>query len=103
MMDLDTRYSYSKIIAIENDALKPIVGNFYPNPSSGKVYIDINSIKKTSWKMTTYDLTGRLRAHKTVTLKPGLNVITIDKLSPGLNILKFENGSTSEIRKVVKQ
>ncbi|WP_050774738.1 GEVED domain-containing protein [Dyadobacter fermentans] len=103
MMDLDTRYSYSKIIAIENNALKPIVGNFYPNPSSGEVYIDINSIKKTSWKMTTYDLTGRLRAQKTVSLKPGLNVITIDKLSPGLNILKFENGSTSEIRKVVKQ
>ena len=103
MIDLDAKYSFSKMIAIGNDAETSVVGNFYPNPSTGKVYIEINAINKSTWNITNYDLTGRLRSHKIKSLQPGLNVISIDKLSPGLNIFKFDNGSISEIRKVVRE
>lgn len=103
MIDLDTKYSFSKIVAIGGDTEKSVVGNFYPNPSTGKVYIEINAIQKGTWHITHYDLTGRMLSNKNKILQPGLNIIAIDKLSPGLNILKFDNGSISETRKIVKE
>ncbi|MCE7064071.1 GEVED domain-containing protein [Dyadobacter sp. CY326] len=103
MIDLDTKYSYSKIIAIGGDTEKSMVGSFYPNPGTGKVYIEINALQKGTWKISHYDLTGRLLSNKSKVLQPGSNIITIDKLSPGLNILKFGNGIISETRKVVKE
>ncbi|NIJ52427.1 GEVED domain-containing protein [Dyadobacter arcticus] len=103
MIDLDTKYSFSKMIAIGGDTEESVVGNVYPNPSTGKGYIEINAITKGTWNITYYDLAGRVRSNKSKILQAGLNIITIDKLSPGLNILKFDNGSISETRKVVKE
>ncbi|WP_026629221.1 GEVED domain-containing protein [Dyadobacter alkalitolerans] len=103
MIDLDTKYAYSKIVALGSDTEKFLVGNFYPNPGTGKVYIEINAIKKGPWNITHYNVTGRVLSHKSKILQPGPNIITIDKLSPGLNILKFDNGSISETRKIVKE
>ncbi|MCF2488678.1 GEVED domain-containing protein [Dyadobacter sp. CY347] len=103
MIDLDTKYAYSKIIALGSDTEKSLVGNFYPNPGNGKVYIKINAIEKGLWNITHYNVTGRVLSHKTKILQPGPNIIMIDKLSPGLNILKFDNGSISETRKVIKE
>ncbi|MCF2488066.1 GEVED domain-containing protein [Dyadobacter sp. CY347] len=103
MIDLDTKYAYSKIIALGSDTKKSMVGNFYPNPSIGKVYIEINSLTKSMWNITHYGATGRVLSHKSKILQAGFNIITIDTLLPGLNLLKFDNGSFSETRKVVKQ
>lgn len=100
---MDGTYSFSKIIAIENNAGKSIVGNFYPNPSAGKVYIEINAIEKGTWNITTYDLSGRVISFKSKLLQIGLNIISIEKLSRGLNLVKFENGIISETRKIVKE
>jgi hypothetical protein len=91
------------MIAIGDKTEKSLVGNVYPNPSTGKVYIEINAITEGTWTISSYDLTGRVLSNKRKVLQAGLNIITIDKLSPGLNILKFGNGSISEIRKVVKE
>ncbi|SKB50169.1 GEVED domain-containing protein [Dyadobacter psychrophilus] len=102
MIDLDTKYSYSKMIAIGGDSEKSVVGNFYPNPSNGKVYIEINALKKGTWHITHYNVAGRVLSHKVKILQAGLNIIAIDKLSTGVNILKFDNGSISETRKVVR-
>ncbi|CAG5068046.1 hypothetical protein DYBT9623_00774 [Dyadobacter sp. CECT 9623] len=103
MIDLDTKYSFSKIISLEGNTENAVVGNIYPNPGTGKVYIEINALTKGTWNISSYDLSGKLISQKSKILKAGSNIITIDKLSPGLNILKFDNGSISEIRKVVKE
>ncbi|KQS30817.1 GEVED domain-containing protein [Dyadobacter sp. Leaf189] len=103
MIDLDTKYAYSKTIALGSDTEKNLVGNFYPNPGSDKVYIEINAITKGTWNITHYNVSGRVLSHKSKILQPGSNIIMIDTLSPGLNILKFDNGSITEIRKIVKE
>ncbi|WP_159470171.1 GEVED domain-containing protein [Dyadobacter sp. 3J3] len=99
----DGTYSFSRIIAIENNAEKAMVGNFYPNPSTGKVYIEITATEKGIWNITTYDLSGRVISFKSKLLQIGLNKILIDKLNHGLNLIKFENGIISETRKVIKE
>ena len=103
MIDLDETYSLSKTIAIANNTEKTVVGNFYPNPSTGKVYIEINAMEKGNWNITTYDLSGRVISVKSKLLQVGLNKILIEKLNRGLNLVKFENGIISETRKVMKE
>jgi uncharacterized protein YvpB len=103
MIDLDTKYSFSKIISLEGNTENAVVGNIYPNPGTGKVYIEINALTKGTWNISSYDLSGKIISQKSKILKAGPNIITIDKLSPGLNILKFDNGSISEVRRVVKE
>lgn len=103
MIDLDTRYSFSKMIAIGGDTENSVVGNVYPNPSTSKAYIEINTTEKGTWNITHYDVTGRLLSRKRKILQAGSNIISIDKLSPGLNILKFDNGSLFETRKLIKE
>ncbi|WP_158281192.1 GEVED domain-containing protein [Dyadobacter jejuensis] len=103
MIDLDGTYSFSKIIAIDSHAETAMVGDFYPNPSTGKASIEINALETGTWTITTYDLSGRVISVKSNLLQIGLNKISIEKLNPGINFVKFENGFISEIRKVIKE
>jgi hypothetical protein len=103
MIDLDGTYGFSRIISIENDAEKAVVGNFYPNPGSGKVYIEITATEKGTWNITTYDLSGKVISFKSKLLQVGLNKISVEKLNRGLNLVKFENGIISVVRKVIKE
>ncbi len=102
MIDLDGKYSYSKTIFIENSIEKLLVGNFFPNPSQGQTLIEINTLEKGNWNITTFDLTGKLIHSETKFLQKGLNKISIEKLNQGVNFVRFENGIVSEIRKVIK-
>lgn len=103
MIDRDGTFSFSKIIAVEHSAEKAIVGNFYPNPTTGKVTIEINAVEKGTWNITSYDLSGRVISSKTKILQAGLNKISVEKLNTGSNFIRFENGSVSETRKVIKE
>jgi hypothetical protein len=103
MIDLDGKYSYSKIIAIDNKVENAIVGNFYPNPTAGKVYVDINTIEKGSWKITTFDVSGKVINTQSKILQKGLNKVDLEKLTFGVNFVSFENGAFNVIRKVVKE
>lgn len=80
-----------------------MIGNLYPNLNTGKAYIEIKALQKGSWNITDYDLSGRVIFFKTKFLQTGLNKILIEKLSQGLNLIKFENGAVSETRKVIKE
>lgn len=102
MIDLDGKYSYSKIIYIENNFEKSFISQFYPNPSLGKSSIEIITKESGNWSIATFDLTGKLINTETKFLQKGMNKITIDKMFHGVNFVRFENGKISEIRKVIK-
>jgi trimeric autotransporter adhesin len=102
MIDLDGKYNYSKTISIENSIEKSIVGNFYPNPTSGKVYVDVNATEKGNWNITTYDVVGKIVNTETRILQKGTNKVALEKLNLGVNFVKFETEKISEIRKIIK-
>ena len=103
MIDLDGNFSFSKIISIENKTNKDAVGQFYPNPSSDKVFVNITANESGNWNITFFDLTGRIMNSEAKYLQKGLNKISIEKLNQGVNFVRFESGNVSEIRKILKE
>jgi Concanavalin A-like lectin/glucanases superfamily/GEVED domain len=105
IIDLDGSASFSKIISIENDFEKSIVGQFYPNPTlSTEASINIISTESTSWLITSYDLAGKILKTETRLLNKGENKVKI-KLEKGSNlqIFRLENGNEVQYRKVIQQ
>jgi trimeric autotransporter adhesin len=103
MIDLDGKFSFSKIISIENKIGKTNVGNFYPNPSASNSNIEINANESGNWNIITYDILGKKINSENRILQKGLNKISIEKLNKGVNFVRFDNGEISEIRKVINQ
>lgn len=103
MLDLDGKYSFSKVIFIENNSEKAIVGQFFPNPSQGKSFVEINTLEKGDWNISSFDLTGKLINIETKILQKGLNKISVEKLNQGVNFIRFDNGKILEIRKIIKE
>lgn len=103
MIDLDGTFSYSKIIFIENKSENLEVGNFYPNPSQGKASVEITTNESGNWRITTFDLTGKVIHTETKFLQKGLNKISIEKLKQGVNFVQLESGRTNYLRKIINE
>jgi hypothetical protein len=107
MVDTDGSFDYSKIISInsfgQGSDEQQIVGSFYPNPSSGQVYVDLHAIENDDWKITVLDANGRITHSENRTLQKGMNKIALDHLPSGLNLVRFENGGFNTVRKLVRK
>ena len=103
MMDFDGSFQYSRIISIENSAEQAVVGSFYPNPSNGKVFVDVYAVESGSWTLTLTDAAGRAIDTQVHHLKMGMNKIGLNRLSPGMNLVRFEYRQFSEVRKLISE
>jgi Secretion system C-terminal sorting domain/SprB repeat len=102
MVDLDGKYSYSKIIYVENNAEKSEVGQFYPNPASGNnSKIDINTNEAGEWVITQIDITGKQLKSENKYLQKGFNQLEINDLKKGINFIQFINKGKVEVRKII--
>jgi HYR domain len=106
MIDLDGSFAYSKIIKIENEFDKIIVGNFYPNPNKdNETFIDIETLDLGNWTIKSYSQTGQLLNAENRLLKKGINIVKIDLGSrgEGIRYIQFESKGVLEVRKIVQQ
>ena len=103
MVDRDGSFEYSRIIFIDNQAAKPLVGPFYPNPSSGKVLVDVDALESGRWKLTVVDANGKSIETRTYDLKKGKNTISLENFAPGINLVRFESSQFSQVRKLVRE
>ncbi|MBL7748678.1 MAG: T9SS type A sorting domain-containing protein, partial [Chitinophagaceae bacterium] len=101
MVDRDGRFSNSKIIRINNTG-KALVGQAYPNPTTGIASVDINAVTNETWTFSVVDVMGRVLHTFTRNLPKGNHTILLDNLRQGLNYIKIESGTTYELRKVMK-
>ena len=106
MVDLDGSSEYSKVIFIKTEKIgNSTVGQFYPNPaSSNETSVEINSATNSAWQITTLDLAGRVLSTEYRNLEMGRNLVKLstEKLSPGTNIIRFENNNGVQYRKLIK-
>ncbi len=100
---VDGSFQYSRIISIENSAEQAVVGSFYPNPSNGKVFVDVYALESGSWTLTLTDAAGRAIDTQVHHLKMGINKIALSRLKPGVNLVCFEHGQISEVRKLISE
>jgi hypothetical protein len=103
MRDKDGSFDYSRIISIENSAEQAVVGSFYPNPSNGKVFVDVYAVESGSWTLTVIEPSGKIIGTRVHDLKKGMKKISVHGLSTGLNLVRFEHGQYSEVRKLVTE
>lgn len=107
MVDTDKSFQYSKIISIRSAtpaaAEQTVVGAFYPNPSQGAAEIDLYVLEKGVWVITIIGEGGKIVRSENRVLQKGMNKLEMSGLPPGLNLVRFENGKDSVLRKLVKQ
>jgi hypothetical protein len=104
ILDLDNKFTYSKIINLYNYEKNEVVGNFYPNPATGKsINIDVTARESGEWNISKFDLTGKLLKSETKYLEKGVNKLVLNEEATGELIYKFSNKSTNESRKVIKR
>jgi len=103
MVDLDGTFKYSRIISIENSEEHAVVGSFYPNPSSGNVFMDVFAVESSQWTLTIFDAGGKNIGVEAHDLQKGMNKINLNGLSPGMKLVRFDHGSFSEVRKMNRE
>ena len=101
MIDQDGSHQFSKIISVLNSFEKNIVGDFYPNPSGGPVFIDVYTKASENWQIRLFDINGKLIRAESRTLQKGMNQLDFTNLVNGVNIVQFENGQSIVSRKVL--
>ena len=102
MVDKDGSFAFSRIIFLDNPAAKPAVGSFYPNPSSGKVWVDVHVLESGPWILTVVDVSGKITGRRTYDLKKGKNTLSLENFGHGVNLVRFENGPFLQVRKLVR-
>jgi surface protein len=100
---LDGSFAYSRILSIKNEGAQTVVGSFYPNPSSGIVSVDVNTLESGLWVMTVFDASGKNIYKRTYDLHKGKNTISLELFAVGINLVRFEYGWFSEVRKLIKK
>ena len=103
MFDTDGSFEYSRIIYIDNRMTKSVVGNFYPNPSSGPVFVDVYAQEGGQWTVTVVTAAGRITGKRTYDLQKGKNTIRLEQFVGGVNLVRFEYGGLVQIRKLIRE
>lgn len=107
MIDTDKTFTYSKVIYIRNAGsegnAQTIAGPFYPNPSPGAAEIDLYAVETGNWVITIMDKTGKPIRSENKILQKGMNKVGIGNLASGLNLVRFENGKETIVRKLVSR
>ncbi len=74
---------------------------FYPNPATNSITIDYKSLAK-NYNVKIYDVTGRL-VKNSDHLSLATTIINIDDLEKGIYLLNVYDGTTSSVKRFVKQ
>lgn len=92
--DHDGKFSYSAIVKIKVNGSGVLL---FPNPATNKIYLSFNDISLLNTKVRVTDAGGRLVMQEVITSRPHL--LDISRLSPGVYLLQFSDGTTLTLLK----
>ena len=106
MTDKDGKFQYSSIVKIKTPKKALMIGKIFPNPTSGKVNIEIVSDSRKSLTTEVYDLLGKKVARFIISVEQGLNqkAISVNNLATGTYVLQIldEAGIVVEKTKLIR-
>lgn len=104
MVDLDGKYSYSKIVSMRMNDKNSTV-SIFPNPVDKELRIQVNSSVNQAAVIKIMDMTGRILSNKNIDVNAQTISTTIDVagLQPGIYQLIFQQADKKEIKQFVKQ
>jgi hypothetical protein len=102
-VDFDGKYEYSPVVRVKKDG-SAVISSF-PNPFTDRLTIYYEKEKKDQVLLDIMDLKGNTFSSATITdfMSSGITSIETSGLPFGIYILKIQNGSTVEYRKIIKQ
>lgn len=104
--DFDGKFSYSPLIAVENQMDKIMVDNIHPNPTNGDLNFDFISPIKGVVEVKMFDAYGKLIFEETMSVDEGKTPLTthMGHLAQGIYTLRvvFEEGKYSSVSRITK-
>ncbi|MBN8696726.1 MAG: T9SS type A sorting domain-containing protein, partial [Bacteroidetes bacterium] len=105
--DYNGKYSYSEIIAIENNYEGFAVSNIHPNPTNNDIYFDFFTPTSGAINIKVLDYTGRIILEENASVEQGKTNLTakMGELSNGIYSLKvtFDQTGYSSVKMIIKQ
>jgi hypothetical protein len=95
--DLDNRFTYSKIIAVESCRTEISELNIFPNPSNGMINLLFKGDKSQIQSIEIYNIAGK-KVYSSITYQPS---IYLSGLQSGIYFLYFNLSSKKIIEKIV--
>ncbi len=96
MIDIDGKFTFSNTINIPiNEAVLNGFTRVYPNPTDGKLNVELQATSSFETKLTVYDVVGKKAFEKTTLINKGLNTVGLDfsTLAKGAYVLQFADGT----------
>lgn len=102
MVDIDGKFTYSKIVAIKIDSKNNTL-LIFPNPAKDVLYVQANGVNEMA-TIQIVDATGRKLKEEKITLNGNTSFsIDINNLSKGIYSLLLKSKSINEQKKFVKE
>lgn len=101
-VDFDGQFEYSEVVTAELKVNATFAGTFFPNPTESSTSIEIFSPEASAWKVSFYDLSGKLIFKELRHLNRGSNILSFDlaTLQNGLYHVQFESPSMYFFKKI---
>jgi ELWxxDGT repeat protein len=102
-IDVDNRYTYSKVISIS--IMNITDAGLYPNPATNEINLLLSSLRNEKMDYQVFDNAGRIVMQETKQVLPGTNRMSVDinKLSAGVYYIKLTGNSITQKLQFVKQ
>lgn len=100
MVDIDGKYTFSKIILLQRDVNGKIF--LYPNPVANTLSLEIYLEESSDFLLSISDITGREMFQQNVTGNKGLNTwhLNTSKLPSGTYILNIAKGKNTQNKRI---
>lgn len=105
MVDIDGGYKYSNVVNAKLSDLGTFITGIYPNPTDGKINVNINTSDVTEYVFRIYNVLGQEISKTFVEAKTGDNVFELDlsRLAIGTyELVIIENGKNQGAFKIVR-
>ena len=104
-LDLDGKFTYSKVVSVNKDSKEENVFEVFPNPFNNEFNIVVNATEAGNATVKTFDLQGKVIASKNFTTVNGLNTLNmadLANLNTGIYLVKVTVNGQTFVQKLVK-
>jgi hypothetical protein len=101
-VDFDDQFEYSEVVTAELKTNATNASDFFPNPTAASTSIEVFSPEASAWKVSFYDLSGKLIFKELRHLNRGSNILSFDlaTIPNGLYHVQFESPSKYFFKKL---
>lgn len=101
IVDRDGRFRYSDIVKIKTPKKAVVIGRIYPNPTSGKLTVQVMADSRKLLTVETYDLLGKKVTSATIAAEQGFSekAVYVQSLAAGTYFIQVKDAAGNILEK----